>query len=740
MATTGPGSGGQLPLRPGGSTTNSATPVGPPTPQPGGPTISPAPKRAEYWELVFQRLSDKDKELIEEMKTEQSVQSFISGTSPPTSAPKLEQLIKSAVGDTAVQYDPASAALPWAAVRFFIQVAVSEKEQMHHLLAVVEIVTRITSRCRVYELVYPPESLVPDCATSLQKALVNLYGAVFRAIADSYKLFARNTAMRTLHAMVNPQKTQEMMKEIDDREVALQKVTATCEAMRIANIDSTSTELVQLLERFEAPLARVNSRVAEHMERLDEGERRNLLEWISPVLYGSHHEQVRDLRTPDTCDWLLRNARFKDWYSSSTSACLLLYGIRDRLESRSSDEAFAFFYCKRDFEDRSDPVQVLKSYISATDDQDDIAKFVNTKITKHPRWSRMAPQLQQEIRSTLLLKSNGMFQWAALQVKQLLDLTTTAAIKDRLGKLPETLKDAYNEIYAKINALHSEDRKLATRAFQWVMCSRRPLTTEELVGAILVDLNRDDTSVESLQVPEIGETETLALTQNLLVLHEAPFEWVKKIWSFPHLSVVEYLEESHLDLPEAHYMAACATLKIMKILFRGYFYENVQVRGGGMFLKLSTRATSESSRYFAATCYLSFIIRIKAVKLTTPGSFGAPAISRSSLPLRILLGHASEVHINGPYTPLWPGPLAGAVCYGTHEAVQLLMDKGAKPNLTETETERYKSETLLALAADRSDLETVKLLIQGGADVNAYEAMNAEVLWPQPRLPRFKSS
>jgi hypothetical protein len=46
--------------------------------------------------------------------------------------------------------------------------------------------------------------------------------------------------------------------------------------------------------------------------------------------------------------------------------------------------------------------------INATDNQDDISRFVNSEITKHRRWRTMPAQLQTQIVETLQEKSQGM--------------------------------------------------------------------------------------------------------------------------------------------------------------------------------------------------------------------------------------------------------------------------------------------------------------------------------------------
>ena len=122
------------------------------------------------------------------------------------------------------------------------------------------------------------------------------------------------------------------------------------------------------------------------------------------------------------------------------------------------------------------------------------------------------------------------FQWAFLQIKQLLDLHRPGEILDRLGKLPEDLRQTYDEIY---NGMKDHEKEIADRAFQWVMCAVEPLQTKELLPAICQDENSDTLA------PLDGLDEDLALEycHNLLVIDP-----VRKVWVPSHLSVIEYIE------------------------------------------------------------------------------------------------------------------------------------------------------------------------------------------------------
>ncbi|KAF9767926.1 hypothetical protein IL306_014845 [Fusarium sp. DS 682] len=156
--------------------------------------------------------------------------------------------------------------------------------------------------------------------------------------------------------------------------------------------------------------------------------------------------------------------------------------IRDRLASRPSVE------------------------IQAKNNGDDIAKFSNKEIQKHPRWS--------------------------------------TAIRERLGALPVDLKAAYDEIYCKVQCLHPDEKRLIDNAFKWVLCSFMPLTTAALLPAISQDVEGDDlVSVDG----GVDESFLLERSHNLLVLDSQ-----RHVWRFSHLSVAEYFESCHWNSQQIH--------------------------------------------------------------------------------------------------------------------------------------------------------------------------------------------
>ena len=136
-----------------------------------------------------------------------------------------------------------------------------------------------------------------------------------------------------------------------------------------------------------------------------------------------------------------------------------------------------------------------------------------------------------------IFTKNSRFQWAFLQIKQLLDLLQEEHIRERLGKLPKDLKDAYDEIY---NGISEREKQVANRAFQWAMCSSVPLPTSIFLLAVCRGLDHDTIQ----PIGDLDEDILLEYCHNLLVIDSSRGVWVPS-----HLSVVEYFEQHHWSHP-----------------------------------------------------------------------------------------------------------------------------------------------------------------------------------------------
>ncbi|KAK8058159.1 hypothetical protein PG994_008607 [Apiospora phragmitis] len=197
--------------------------------------------------------------------------------------------------------------------------------------------------------------------------------------------------------------------------------------------------------------------------------------------------------------------------------------------------------------------------ISVADSQEDIERFVVTQI-ETSSWVNN-PNMESFTR----------FLWASLHIRELLELQRPKDVREYLEGLPEGILQTYDQMYAKVLQKRGSVGKIATRAFQWLMCSLRPLTPEELV----VLAGQDPDADFSFDV-DIGVEYLLEACQNLIVVTQplmpkravASFGMGNTITAqsfcrFAHLSVQEYFEQNHWSTSECHVIAAKICLRAM---------------------------------------------------------------------------------------------------------------------------------------------------------------------------------
>jgi len=149
------------------------------------------------------------------------------------------------------------------------------------------------------------------------------------------------------------------------------------------------------------------------------------------------------------------------------------------------------------------------------------------------------------------------FQLAALQITLLCDMIHPDDIRDSLKVLPETLTDAYGEIYNRIRNQSRRASQLALNAFRWVQCSYEPLWSETLLDAVTVGIG--GSGEFSRNCMAVGATDLLKACQNLLILDKR-----LNVFRFAHLSVEEYLETQQLKI-DSH--TEIASLPFAGLLF-----------------------------------------------------------------------------------------------------------------------------------------------------------------------------
>ncbi|KAL2848401.1 ankyrin repeat-containing domain protein [Aspergillus pseudoustus] len=590
-------------------------------------------------------------------------------------------------GDIAIQFAPPQASLPWDLIKSLMQIPVNESEQMCALLATTERIVRITSRGQVYEQVYLPTEPgveLQPIQKQLAGALLKIYTTSLELLADSAKLLDASTARRTIEAIVNPGQFEGQLSGLKEDEDELLRDLQACEVQRSSDADNT---MIDMLKTFNDPILRLDEGVAQLLAHMDECDRIEMLEWISPVPFGKHHDAVSEDRTLGTGDWLLQHEDFRAWDNTSSSLLFWLQGspgtgktyltsaVIDRIRSKiaTENQGFAFFYCRKGEEARSQPQSILQSFvrqlstnannpesvrirlrdavqsardkgtnfrlqrckeqilaslniytkstlvidaldecdpdtrdelvealnsfiqdaekpvkifissrpdpgiaielqrspnigIQAGDNQDDIRKYLDVELDKLAKKVAVLKRMKEEIISKLLERAQGMFQWAVLQVHQLAKCQSAPSVRDRLNKLPASLKDSYDEVWAQINSLEDQDRTLAVRALHWVAVAFKSLTTPELLSAIRMDPNGTIMPVDEM----LDQNGLLSLCNGFLSVDSQLQEW-----RFPHLSVQEYLEsERHVSVRQGHLEAAMVSLSYFVHKYRDLHLEN----------------------------------------------------------------------------------------------------------------------------------------------------------------------
>jgi hypothetical protein len=147
----------------------------------------------------------------------------------------------------------------------------------------------------------------------------------------------------------------------------------------------------------------------------------------------------------------------------------------------------------------------LRDYekISIAATSSDLKLYVASEIERRSRKKSLRtrdPELKTEIMDRLVEGAEGMFRWVACQLDYLCELNTDKALRKALNSLPPTLFATYERILDRVNASNSDTQQLVQRVLTWIVCSKEPLSTIELLEA--VSISEDDAELDFEAMPD----------------------------------------------------------------------------------------------------------------------------------------------------------------------------------------------------------------------------------------------
>ena len=220
------------------------------------------------------------------------------------------------VGDAVTQYDPAHAALPWAAVCFVLQAAISEHKIYEGMIEGVERVTDVIARYAWIETLYLHAS--SRMRTELQNAITKLYVAVLSFLAKARRYYAKHMVQRVLKslAQVDEQAVSKYLKAISDEEEKLNKIATLIDAQYLREISKSMeggfSGLLQRVGGLGNQIADLKLDLAKQAPRTDV-KREDVIRWVDAVSTHDTYHTAKNARHRETCDWIVQLKEFQDW-------------------------------------------------------------------------------------------------------------------------------------------------------------------------------------------------------------------------------------------------------------------------------------------------------------------------------------------------------------------------------------------------------------------------------------------
>ncbi|EWZ78700.1 hypothetical protein QL093DRAFT_2594685 [Fusarium oxysporum] len=336
--------------------------------------------------------------------------------------------------------------------------------------------------------------------------------------------------------------------------------------------------------------------------------------------------------------------------------------------------------------------------ISAT--EEDVRRYLQNHMLRLPAFVRRSPELQEEVKSSIVHSVQGMFLLAQFHLESLINKISIKAVRNALAKLPSG-SDAYDHAYEtameRIEQQAPGHRDFAKQILSWITCAKRPLTTLELRHALAVEVGTTELDEEAL--PEI---EDIVVACVGLVTNDKQSDIIRLV----HYTTQQYFDKNRgkwFPNAEAGITTTCATYLLFNIFESGFcrtdeeFEERLRLNP---FYEYSAHHWGNHARKAPTLCQEVIDFLESDTKVESS--------SQALMAARGYLGRG--------YSQIVPMRMTGlhlVAYFGIQDSVQTL-SRGDPVNLRDSH-----GMTALSYAAERGHEVIVKLLLEmGKVDVN----------------------
>ncbi|KAF6809884.1 ankyrin repeat domain-containing protein [Colletotrichum musicola] len=658
-------------------------------------------------------------------------------------------------GDIIVQYDPAHAALPWAAVRFLLQVSVSEV-QLFAMADDLENISRIMVRYRLFEVLYL-RGAQSELELKLEEALAGLYAEILVHLGIAIKFFEeRSTVAPYYHhhqfiaQMRLPGAGQWLLSHEDYTQwqsssspslLLLHGIPGSGKST-LCSVVVDSVLSIASTTPSAAPLAYFYcaNPESEKARRSSDDTMRTIL--FQLCVNATHPTQMRDILSSEYERQRARSRAGKmDMPRLRTKDCVRLILelaeqdpmtiVIDGLDSVEDSERPDLIDALREIVSHADnvvkifvtsrsshraaamPIAEFQIQLTTQETRPDMEAFVEHSVDdavarKLLLEGNLRPEIRRMLLHALLDGAGEMFLWVKLQLQRICRKTVEDDVVSALqDKLPEDIDQIYKESLVYILTSGDMARDIAVKVLSWVLYMREPLTPMALLGAATAD-----------EHSKFDLNQVMVLCANLVIM-DAKCNIIR----FAHQSVQDFLQRQEaFATASAHSLLASVCL-------------DTCLRGPSTTFDLSLKIPSDGFYVYAAM-YWPVHSEIALALDTETGSTNTLTHDvttfifdeewETTLPFDSWISSIQEIsriipkyHVMNPILEAIPGSEFGFLfllsTFGLSDVLDTVLSNISELNVN---IQNNIGHTPLYLAASFGHLKSIKTLVSRGANIN----------------------